>query len=114
MDYISLIGFGIGSTLGFILVYRNFDLYIRGRNFILFFSGILILGIDIFFAWNTIALSGIEQDQVICELLFHLSFHMTAYNPRYNLLVLAYLLISWAFLGTITNLIIKSKYIDRR
>lgn len=96
MDYTRLIQLGIGSTLGFILVYRNFDLYIRGRVFVLFLSGMIILGIDIFFAWNTISLSGMKQDQVIGELLRYLSFHLSMYKPRYDPLLIAYLLIIWA------------------
>lgn len=114
MDYVSLIELGIGSTLGFILVYRNFDLYVRGRVFVLFFSGIIILGIDIFWAWNTIYLAGVEQDQVIGELLRYLSFHMNIDRPRYNPLLIAYLLIIWACLGTIVNRIIKVKKAKRQ
>ena len=109
MDYIRLIQLGIGSTLGFILVYRNFDLYIRGRVFVLFLSGMIILGIDIFFAWNTISLSGMKQDQVIGELLRYLPFHLSMYEPRYDPLLIAYLLIIWACLGTLMNRIIKAK-----
>jgi hypothetical protein len=98
------------STIGFIPAYRKFELNIRGRIFILLLAGMLIFVFNIILVSTSISLYALTSGEANESLIDFLTFNYDIWSKHPQpLLFISYLCFIWAFLGAVTNRILKSE-----